>query len=615
MSNFQILTPRDHVRMRPGMYIGSTAVEVDEGFIMGVWRKRTYIPGLLKIINEIIDNSVDEAIRTNFKFANKIDIELSDDICSVSDNGRGIPQVKVKDPTTGTELFQPVAAWTRTNAGTSFEQGRETIGANGVGSACTNFFSKSFTGYTWRDGVEMTVDCTDGANTIRVEQAKRAGNGTQVTFEPDFSLFDCQDFNNYTLGELDTFSMIEDRIASLQVCYPEIVFSFNSKSFKKFGFKDYAEMYSEGGAVVGDFKGKNFQCFFWTTGDLGYRTNSYINGVNTSKGGSYVEHIVNSVVDHLMVMIKKKYKFEVSKSHIKNSLLFVMSARQFKDPKYDSQTKERLTNSWKEVDAHFNENAKMTFVQLANEIFKTPAILDPIIEAQLAKQIAAERRAATMAQKKATKIKVAKHLAAKKAGGTLFVCEGDSAIGYLISVRKPEVHGGFPLRGVIPNVWGMSRADVMKNKELFELVACLGLDINDPDSVDQMYYQNVAILTDSDHDGSGHISPLLMAFFYKFWPRMFVEGRVKVTRTPILISTKGKAVAWAYDYNEASLNKQKLKGYTHRYIKGLGSLEMAEYSEIINNPVFSVIRIDDPELFEMMYGPDANKRKVWLQNE
>ena len=243
-------------------------------------------------------------------------------------------------------------------------------------------------------------------------------------------------------------------------------------------------------------------------------------------------------------------------------------------------------------------------------------IIDPIVEAQLAKKMAADKRAATLAQKKLKKVKVAKHIQATGDNATLFLCEGDSAIGFLLKVRDPKTVGGFPLRGVVMNTWDIKPADALKNKELGELVAVLGLDINNPDSIDDMAYQHVATLADADMDGN-HISALLLAFFYKFWPRLFTENRIHMTRTPIMISSKGTEVKWFYRYNEAKAFKgsEEAKGFKHRYIKGLASLTEDEYYSIINKPVFSTIDIDKPVWFDVMMGSDSSPRKEWLSGQ
>lgn len=599
---FRILTARQHVRERIGMYMGSSSKEDIERFVLGEWKKTTYVPALSKMVDEILDNSIDEAIRTNFKFANKIDVSINSNKITVTDNGRGIPQDKIFDEAMQTEILRPVAAWTKVNAGTSFDDERVTIGTNGVGSAATNFLSKTFTGKTWSNQKSIQLDCKDGADTMNVKTGGKAGSGTEVSFVPDFELFEVD-----SLDQLDTIILIEDRLISLQMAFPEIQFSFNKKKIAVNNFKKYTEMFSDISIME---KTTNLSYFIAPSED-GFRTNSYINGVNTRQGGTYVDHFMNSIIDSLTVKIKRRHKVEVLKTTIKSGITFVMFARNFVNPKFDSQTKERLTNPTGNIKEHLEICRVRDAEWLANKILNTPDIIDPIIEAQLAKKLAADRRAATLAQKKLRKVKVAKHISANKDDATLKIVEGDSAMGFLLKVRDPDTVGAFPLRGVIMNTWDMKPAEVLKNKELSELVAVLGLDINDPDSVDNMTYKYIATLTDADHDGIGHISPLLIAFFYKFWPRLLLENRVQITRTPIMISTKDKTVKWFYTYEDAQEFK-KNEGWKHRYIKGLGSLTEDEYHVIINKPMYDTVTIDDASVFQMMFGKESSLRKEYM---
>jgi DNA gyrase/topoisomerase IV subunit B len=607
--DFKILSPRDHVRMRTGMYLGSTASENLDRFVLGNWQGVQYVPALNKMVDEIIDNCIDEAIRTKFKHADEISVSVKGGTITVTDNGRGIPQEEVVDAD-GNKMLRPVAAWTKTNAGTSFDDERTTIGANGVGSACTNFMSKRFVGTTWQNGKQVRVTSTDGANNNDVTITKKDGSGTSVQFTPDMSLLAID-----SVDEVDTLALIEDRLTSLQIAFPEIKFKFNGKRIKESNIRKYAAMFTSEEASVVQVQSESLAYFFAGSED-GYRTTGYINGVNTRQGGAYNDYIVNSVVEELGSMIKRKHKIEVAKSTIKNGLTFVMFARNFVNPKYDSQTKERLTNTASEVKGHYETAIVPNFNSIAKKIMSSEDIIGPIVEAQLAKKLAADKRAATLAQKKLKKVKVAKHIAATGKDSTLFLCEGDSAIGFLLKVRDPKTVGGFPLRGVVMNTWDMKPADALKNKELSELVAVLGLDINDPDSVDDMSYKYVATLSDADHDGN-HIAALLMAFFYKFWPRLFSEGRIHMTRTPIMISNKDKDVKWFYEYQAGKDFKanDKSKGYKHRYIKGLASLTEDEYYSIINQPVLSKIEIDDAAWFQVMMGSDSSPRKQWLTGQ
>jgi DNA gyrase/topoisomerase IV subunit B len=601
---FKILDARSHCRQRPGMYVGSTSLEEIEQFVFGKWKKVQYTPALFKMINEIIDNSVDEFLRSNGKFATKIDVSFEGEFVTVTDNGRGIPQDIILTPE-GDKIPRPVAAWTKTNAGTSFGDNRTTIGAHGLGAALVNFMSSTFVGKTWQNGTLLEVASKDGGLQVDVRTKTRSGSGTEVTFSPDFSLFETDTITNQEMIDL-----VEDRLISLQMVFPEIAFSFNRKKIQIRDLKRYAELFAAEGSSIVLEKSETLAFFFAASVD-GFRTNSFINGVNTRQGGTYVDYIVNNVVDELLLLIKKKHKIDVSKSVIKNGLTFVMFARNFVNPKFDSQTKERLTNSPSNVREHFDASAVHDFKYIAKKIFASNDIIEPIIAAQLAKKMADEKRDALVAQKKLKKVKVAKHIAASSPTASLSLCEGDSAKSFFLAVRDPSKHGIYPLRGVVMNTWDMKPSEVLKNKELSEVIAILGLDINKPNDLSTMTYQNVWTLCDADVDGN-KIATLLIAFFYKFWPKLFEEGRIFILRTPIMIAEKGSDHKWFYNYTDADAFKKIQKGYEIRYIKGLGLLTETEYSKILNDPVLYKITIDDMKLFEMMFGSDAQARKEFM---
>lgn len=604
---FKILSARDHVRMRTGMYLGSTANEQQARFVLGVWKNVQFVPALLKMVDEILDNSIDEAIRTKFKHANEISVNVQKNRVTITDNGRGIPLDMVTDTESGEKILRPVAAWTKVRAGTSFDDERVTIGANGVGSACVNFMSKLFIGKTWSGGKMVEVRSTNGAEDTAIMESKEKGNGTSVEFRPDFSLLGVAN-----LEEGDHIDLIHDRLNSLQIAFPEIKFKINGKLVKATNMRQYAELFAQSGSSVTQQR-EDFALIIAHSND-GFRQNGYVNGVNTRLGGSYNDYVVNGIADEMISMIKRKYKVEVNRSTIKSGLVFVLFARNFVDPQYDAQTKERLTSSQSKVKEHFTKSGALAFDAIAKKIMSCDDIIEPIVEAQVAKKAAADKRAATIAQKKLRRVKVQKHVAASTKNSTLFLCEGDSAMGFLLKVRDPKTVGGFPLRGVVMNAYDKTPAKVLENKELSELIAVLGLNINDPDSVDNMDYAKIATLADADHDGN-HISGLLVSFFYKFWPRLFEEGRIVITRTPIMISSKGGKTEWFYSYDEARDFKKNNTGWHHRYIKGLASLTEEEYDVIINQPHFDQVSIDNPKWFEVMFGKDSEPRKQWIKEE
>lgn len=442
---FKILSPRDHIRLRMNMYVGSSSAETVERFVLGEYKNVKYVPSLLKIIDEIIDNSIDEAIRTEFKHANKIDVSIDGETISITDNGRGIPQDIVVDEN-GTELVRPVAAWTRVNAGTSFSDERTSIGANGVGSSCTNFLSNSFIGKTWRDGNCVTVACSDGGLKIKVTNSAKTGSGTKVSFSPDFSLIEADSVNDY-----DTIDLLKDRLISLSMCFPEIKITFNGSKVSSdiSNFTSYAKMFGpKGGSQYAYSKGD--VSFLIAGSEDGFRQNCYINGVNTRLGGSYTDYIINNVIDELIPMIKRKYKVEVNKSTIKNGFTIVMFARNFVNPKYDSQTKERLTNTMSQVREHFNTSFSYDFKYIAKKIIDSEDLIGPIVEAQLNKKAADEARNTAIKQKGAKKVKVAKHVAATSKDATLFLTEGDCIEE---NTLIHTIDGDKPIKNVVAGDW------------------------------------------------------------------------------------------------------------------------------------------------------------------
>lgn len=603
--NFQILTPRDHVRSRIGMYLGSPSVTEVERIVMGVNRKITYVPAINKAIDEIIDNSVDEAIRTGFKFANKISIRVDGNSVTVEDNGRGIPHDKVQDVNTGAMLVRPEAAWTLVNAGTSFTDDRETIGANGVGSSCVNFISANFKGETWRDGKMIIVECSDGCNSKSVREIGKVGKpGTRVTFTIDFDLFESD-----SLDQHDTITLLEDRVVSLQISFPEIEFIYNGKPVAVKTVKDLAKQASIADDALLVYGKGDVSFMVAPSGDSGFVHSSFVNGVHTRLGGSYVEYVSTCIAENVVALVKKKHKVDVTKALVKDGLLLIIYARGFQNPKFDSQTKERLASTNGTVMSHYKAANGIDLLTVAKQIMNTPAIIDPIIEAQLAKKLAAERRAETLAAKKIRKVKVAKHIAATGKDARLLIVEGDSACSNIINVRNPEKTGAFPLRGVIPNTWDKKPVDVLQNKELSELIAILGLDVRDKDSWKDMTYGTVTIFTDADADGAGHISPLIVCFFYRFWPGLIENGKLSILLSPIQISSKGNKSEWSYDYESAEQFKAKQPTWDHRYIKGLAQLTEAEFDVVINKPKEQFVTVDDVDFMQIMFeGGDHRKQ-------
>ncbi|UIW11634.1 MAG: topoisomerase II large subunit [Enterobacter phage ENC7] len=595
------LSDRDHIRKRPNMYVGSVNKEAHERFIMGKFRKVEYVEGLVKIINEILDNSIDEAIRTDFKHANKIDVKIDRNLVTISDNGRGIPQDDVRTPE-GKIVPKPVAAWTMAKSGSNFDdENRVTMGMNGVGSFLTNCYSSIFIGETSNGKRKVTINCTDGAQNMDYRTSPTKEQGTTVKFTPDFSIFGVDGIDE------ETKEVIKDRLMALAVAFPAVRFTYNGETLAN-KFALYAGMYGEHTIIQASTK----VSFILASTEDGFKQKSFVNGLDTKNGGVHVDSMIDGIYAELEPMIKKKHAIEIPKARVKECLTLVVFLHNFNAPAFDSQTKEKLTNTAGE----FNNHAGLNYKKIAKQIMDTSEIITPIIESALIRKQAAEAAAITKAKKKAKKAKVAKHVPASGIDTdgvetTLFLTEGDSAVGQFIECRNEETQGAFPLRGKPLNTWGMSNSDILKNKELFELMAILNLH---PGDSSEMTYDNIGIMVDADVDG-GDILTLLIAFFSR-WPELFEKKKIRYIRTPIIIAKIGREEKWFYSLDEFTPFRDKAKEV--RYIKGLGSLRKEDYDRVLGDHLkYDTIVLGDEhkDVLELCFGDDSDPRKDWVNGK
>lgn len=613
MTDFKVLTDREHILLRPNMYLGSVSMESHEQFISGEYKTLQYTPALVKMINEIIDNSVDEAIRTNFKYANDIRVQITSTYVQVSDNGRGIPQDLIVTPE-GEKLPRPVLAWTRAKAGSNFSDDRVTVGMNGVGSSLTAIFSTKFTGQTFDGKNKLVVKVNNNASEVIYEQSKSKDQGTIVTFEPDYSRLDCQEISE------DVIELIKERLESLSAVYPKITFTLNHEILN-LKLTDYFNRF---GTNV-QFKGTNYSVALAASTE-GLRQNSYINGLFIKNGGSHLDFFLDQFCQELLPLIKKKHKkLDIKPARIKECLTFVMVGSDFNNPKFDSQTKERLTNSQSEVKSYFNLDEKK-FKKFVKEFFENEELFDPIIEAALARILAAEKALETKLAKKVKKVNVPAHIkAGQKEGSILFLAEGNSASSNLLDARNPKIHGGFPLRGKVLNTHGETNARILENKELSNIMTILGLEFGkSPFEIDKhgnvnclMNYDYIGLMTDADVDGA-NIQLLLLLFFSR-WPDLFKHGRVRVIKAPRWILTSKTEELFFYSPEDYwnfrnGLTEKELSKYEIRYLKGLGSLRLHEYKKMINEPVYSEVKLNENylEWLNMLFGDDSQPRKDWM---
>ena len=597
---FKVLTDREHAIARSGVYIGSTTLEPHSGIIDWKWQAKNVVPGLLKIVDEIVQNSVDENTRTNGKFADEITVSIEDTVhgtqITVSDNGRGIPQEVINGKP------RPVWAWTELRAGSNFDDSKRiTAGTNGMGAALTNIFSTSFEGVTADGKQKLRLTCSDNMSKVSFNQAKSKDRGTTVSFIPDLSKFGLTEFTQ------DHIDVIRDRLINLSIMYPNIKFKFGKEKLGFRNIKQIAKNFHENAVAVEE---GDISLVFAPSGeDEEFRCHSYVNGIYVKQGGTHVDVILHKISETLRTQIKKKHKIEVSPNQIRQHLLFASWIRNFNGLKFDSQTKERITNSWAEVGKKVDF---LDFETIAKRIMGTADIIDPMIAAILYKKEMQERRELAAKQRATAKIRVVNHIAAtdpNPENRTLCIAEGLSAIGPLIAVRDPKKIGGYPLKGKIMNVRGMRPLEIMKNKEISEMMSILGLTFGA--KAENMNYGKIAVCTDADVDGSSIFCLLLNLFSH--WPELFHEGRISRMIAPLYDCRKGKSVKLFYTTEE--FNKFDSTGWTVNYYKGLGSMPKEVYKEFVNNPFMVTVTAEDIQDFaalQMAFGDDSGPRKEWL---
>lgn len=565
--NFKILTDKEHVLARPNTYIGSVVPSPREEWILGDDGKikrstLNYPEGLLKIINEIIDNSLDEYKRTDGKYSNKISVKISSDKITVEDNGRGLPVQKAEDGS-----WIPVAAFTKLRAGTNFgDEDRQTIGTNGIGSSATNIFSKLFEVDTCDGENRMKLTCRNNMESERHQlfKALDTPKGTKVTFIPDYGRFGVPSLPD------DICTAIKTRLRLISWFYPKCDLRYNGEKIA-IKAKSIAEMFPNDSVVVTT---DNVYALIYPTEDTN-EVLTYVNGLYLKRDGTHVDYITNAVVRDVREKLVKKYK-NIKPGDIKNRLGVVLFFNNFPNCQFDSQTKERLTNSERDIGDYLRETEIID--KLSKKVIASKVIIDNITDIYKAKEEIADRKLAKSLNKNKRKIASDKYFPPTGNSGKkyLMVTEGYSAFSGISPVLGRNGIGYYACRGKVLNVQDLTPGKYMMNQEISDIINILGIDITDPNT--DMCYEKIVFLHDADFDGTA-IGALLLTLFNKVCPRMFKEGRVCVLNTPLLIGKKGNKVEkYFFEFPQQSEMNSKL---TWKYLKGLGSWNAEELNQVI----------------------------------
>ena len=581
-------TSREHILERPNMYIGANNLISSTEYILEndkmIQKDVEFVPGLLKIINEIIDNSVDIAIKTDFKGCDEVSVKMSDEYVEIVDNGPGIPVKKNEDGE-----YLPFVCWGYAMSGSNFDndENRKAIGMNGVGSYCTNVWSKKFTGISDDGSNRYEVTFKDNASQFVETVKKTSKKGVSVKFYPDLERFGLEKITQTHI------ELIKQRLINLSMSFPKITFKFNGKKIGVNSFKKYVQMF---GDVFEIFESEKYSFAILPSTTDDFQHFSYVNGLNIKDGGTHIDIISNYFSYNLRDLLIKKYK-TLKPADIKNKLQVVAFLRDFVNPKFNSQTKEKITNTTSEVNSYFNAE----WSKILKSVFKNSAIIDPIVDVFKIKE-ELKRKQEMKSLSKPKKIKNHKYISANKEHKYLLITERESACGSLMSTMGLEQCGYYMLKGKPLNTWDVSQQKFTSNKELADLY----------NIIKNENYNYIVFATDQDLDGT-HIRALLSGFIHKYLSEF--EGRVGILETPVVAVYKNdKIQRWIYSLDEVLNIKNNEKTF---YFKGLGSWNKSDLQEVISKDgvekMISLINFERcEESLNEWLGNDSTPRKKYI---
>ena len=612
---YQVLTELEHVRMRVGMYAGSSSLETRDEFIFNLHNNTfenksiEYIPALIKIVSEVLDNSVDEHKRNPDKL-NKLIVTISDDEICIEDNG-GIPVVIHKE----FDKYVPEIIFGTLRSGSNYsdEEEQSLIGSNGYGSKLSNILSDYF-----------IVETSDGINNFKQEFSngmseksepiitKSKKNYTKITFKPDLKYFNLNSFDDNHINK------ILRRLVDITACNPHLKVFFNNEQIKIKDFNQYINLYyPENCAFIEDEN--------WNIGlasSSGYNQTSFVNSVETYMGGTHVDYVLNQIITKLREFFKKKHKIEVKPSDIKSHLHIFINCN-INRPKFSSQTKENMISSVSDFGTSWECTDK--FIKKVIELEAIQNILD-WVKAKEQANLNAELRKLNKNISKNDPRKVEKFSDANEKVNRhlceLYLAEGDAARKSIQGARgKNPYIGSFSLRGKPLNVMDADVKTILANDEIKNLLTILGLELGKKvEDINQIRFGKIVTMTDEDLDGR-HITSLLHNLFARFFPELFELGAIYRLKTPLYIVTLTNKTELEF-FTDSDYHEWANKGIKHKfdYFKGLGTFEDYQFKKIIDNREkyliqFSKLETIDVQRLELAFSDkEADSRKDWLSD-
>jgi len=561
---------QEHIRRRPGMYIG----KVGDGSMAD--------DGIYVLLKEVADNSIDEFM---MGYGKKIEVTVSPENVSIRDYGRGIPLGKLKD----------AASKMNTGAKYDSEVFKKSVGLNGVGIKAVNALSSIFTIKAFREGKVKEIIFSRGKVVEDKEiVATEEQNGTSVVFVPDEEIFKGYHFrNDYIEGLLKNYTFLN----------PGLVVIFNGEKYhSKNGLQDLLDenMDSDPLYPVIHLMGEDIEVALTHGNQYGEDYYAFVNGQHTTQGGTHLAAFREAIVK----TIREYYKKDFEPSDIRSSIIAAISIK-VEEPVFESQTKTKLGSKDVGPDGPSVRNFVMNFVQkeLDNYLHKNQDVAEVMLKRI---QDSEKERKVIFGIKKIAKQKAKKsnlnnrklrdcrfHLNDAKDDprneeSSIFITEGDSASGSITTARDANTQAVFSLRGKPLNSYGLSKKVVYENEEFNLLQAALNIE----DSMDDLRYNKIIIATDADVDGM-HIRLLLITFFLQFFPELVKKGYVYILQTPLFRVRNKKKTFYCYsDAERLSAIKEIGKGAEITRFKGLGEISPAEFKSFINEG----IRLDPVQL-------------------
>ena len=615
--DIQVLEGLEAVRLRPGMYIGSTSVR-----------------GLHHLVWEIVDNGIDEALAG---FANRIDVTIEPgDIIAVRDNGRGMP-VGIHEKT-GISAVETIM--TVLHAGGKFGGGAYKVsgGLHGVGASVVNALSEWLEVTVYQDGKIYFIRFENGGHAV--EPLKIIGTteetGTLVRFKADPTIF-----KDTTVYDYET---LNSRLRQLAFLNKDIRLTLTDKRTSDGPSNDYKY---EGGIIeYVQFLNKNKSTIsdkvIYVEGlqdgilaevalqyNDGYQSSiySFCNNIHTHEGGYHEDGFRMALTRCINTYAKNnnmiKKDESLSQDDVKEGLVAIISVKH-PDPQYEGQTKTKLGNSEvrKIVSNIVGEQINRFFLE-------NPDIAKAIVEKA---EIASKARIAAKKARELTRRKSAldgisslpgklTDCSSKDASECeIYIVEGDSAGGSAKQGRDAKTQAILPLRGKILNVEKARTHRIFENQEIRSMITAFGCGIQEDVDVSKLRYHKIVIMTDADVDGS-HICTLMLTFLYRFMKPVIEGGYVYIAQPPLYKVKKGKKIAYAYKEQEMDQLREEFKdGYKVQRYKGLGEMDAEQLWETTMDPHHRVLKrvtIDDAmeadSVFDMLMGEDVEPRREYIQ--